>query len=652
MVGAVEERHLDVHHREPGEDPRLERLADARVNRLDVLARDGAADDPVHELVAGALLVGLQLDHGVAVLALATRLPDEAAVAFRRTADGLAVGDLRLADVGGDPELPDHAVHEHVEVELAHARDERLGRLRVGLDAEGGVLLGEPLEGDRELVLVGLRLRLDLHLDDRLGEGHRLEDDGMVGVAQRVAGVGVLEPDGRGDVPRIDLVDLLAVVGVHLQDAPDALLAVLGRVVDVRAGLQRARVDAEEGELAHERVGRDLEGKGGERLLVVDGAQDLRARGRVQADDWRHVERRGQVVDDRVEHGLDALVAQCRAGQDRDDPILQRPQAEAALDLLDAEVVALKVLVRQVVVHLGDGVDHRRAVLLGLCAQLGRDVHDLDLVAQVVAEVDGLHPDEVDDALEGVLAPDRDLHRHRVGAEALADRVDTAPEVRAGAVELVDEAEARHAVAIRLAPDRLRLRLDAGHAVEDDHRAVEHAEAALHLDREVHVPGRIDDVDAMLAPERGRGRGRDGDAALLLLRHPVHRGRALMDLAELVDLLRVEEDALGDGRLPGVDMRDDADVPRLGQRNAACHGLLSSLLVAYHLKWLKALLASAILWVSSRRLTAAPSPFMASTSSAASFSLIDLPERLRADCTNQRTPSDMRRSPRISTGTW
>src|SRR6476620_7433701 len=72
----------------------------------------------------------------------------------------------------------------------------------------------------------------------------------------------------------------------------------------------------------------------------------------------------------------------------------------------------------------------------------------------------------------------------------------------------------------------------------------------------------------------------------------------------------------------------------------------------YHLKWLKARLASAILCVSSRRLTAAPRPFMASTSSAASFSLMLLPFRLRAAWTSQRTPSDMRRSPRISTGTW
>ena len=98
------------------------------VDRLDVLARDRAADDLVDELVARALLWRLELDDRVAVLALAAGLADEAAVALGGAADGLAVGDLRLADVGGDLELADHPVDEDVEVELAHAGDERLGR--------------------------------------------------------------------------------------------------------------------------------------------------------------------------------------------------------------------------------------------------------------------------------------------------------------------------------------------------------------------------------------------------------------------------------------------------------------------------------------------------------------------------------------------
>ncbi len=225
----------------------------------------------------------------------------------------------------------------------------------------------------------------------------------------------------------------------------------------------------------------------------------------------------------------------------------------------------------QRVVGLGDDLDHLLAPGLGVGPEGVRDLDDVDLGAEVVAVQDGLHLDEVDDALEAVLAADRQLDRHGAGTEAVDDHVDAAPEVGAGAVELVDEADARDGVLVGLAPDRLGLRLHAGDAVEDHDRAVEHPEAPLDLDSEVHVPGRIDDVDLVIVPEAGRGRGRDGDAALLLLRHPVHRGRALVDLAELVDLLRVEEDPLGHGRLAGVDVGDDPDVPGLRERYQAWH---------------------------------------------------------------------------------
>ena len=51
---------------------------------------------------------------------------------------------------------------------------------------------------------------------------------GALRVAQRVAGGGLLQADDGDDVAGEDRVEVLAVVGVHLQDAADALLAVLG----------------------------------------------------------------------------------------------------------------------------------------------------------------------------------------------------------------------------------------------------------------------------------------------------------------------------------------------------------------------------------------------------------------------------------------
>ena len=108
------------------------------------------------------------------------------------------------------------------------------------------------------------------------GSGNSMDSRtiGLLGVAEGVAGGGALQAHGRGDVAGEHLGDVLAVVGVHLQDAADALLLVLAGVVDVGARLERARVHPEVGELAHERVGHDLEGDGGEGLVVVGAPGD------------------------------------------------------------------------------------------------------------------------------------------------------------------------------------------------------------------------------------------------------------------------------------------------------------------------------------------------------------------------------------------
>jgi hypothetical protein len=68
---------------------------------------------------------------------------------------------------------------------------------------------------------------------------------------------------------------------------------------------------------------------------------------------------------------------------------------------------------------------------------------------------------------------------------------------------------------------------------------------------------------AVVAPEAGGRRGGDGDAALLLLLHPVHLGGALVHLAHLARDARVEQDPFGGRGLSRVDVRHDPDVADL-----------------------------------------------------------------------------------------
>src|SRR3954470_10331010 len=521
VVLPVDERHADVDDGVARAHAVGERLLDALLDGGDELDRHRAAADlrdEVEPLAGGRLNV----DVDDAVLARAAGLAHEAALdLLGGAADGLAVGDLRAADVGLDVELAAQAVDQHLEVQLAHSGDLGLARLLVRLDLERRVLLGEAAEGDRHLLLVGLRLRLDGDLDHRLGEVDHLELDRGVGGGQRVAGHDLLDADARGDVAGVDARDLLAVVRVHHEDAPDALRAARVDVEDARARLELARVHAEVGELADERVGSDLERERRERRVVVRRtrlfARLVLALDVDHAGDRRHVYRARQVVEHGVEQGLDALVLERRAAEDRRHLEVQRRLADRRLELVDGDLGLLEDELDELVVVVGDLVEEVLARRLRAIVVLGRDVDDVELLAELVAVDDRLHPDEVDDADEVGLRPDRQLHRHGMRGEAVDHRLHGLVEVRADAVHLVDEGDARDVVLVGLAPDRLGLRLDAGDRVEQRDGAVEHAQRALHLDGEVDVAGRIDDVDPVVVPLAGRSGGRDRDAALLLL---------------------------------------------------------------------------------------------------------------------------------------
>ena len=176
----------------------------------------------------------------------------------------------------------------------------------------------------------------------------------------------------------------------------------------------------------------------------------------------RNVERARQVVDDRVEQRLDALVLERRAEQHRRELARERRLAQRAPDLVGGDRVLVEdVGLEQLVVEVRDRVDQLVVVLVRLLGELGGDLGDVELLAEVVLVDDRLHLDEVDDAREVLLLPDRKLHRHGVRAQPVAHRGDGGEEVRAGAVHLVDERDPRDAGTCR--PGARRSPTAAGH---------------------------------------------------------------------------------------------------------------------------------------------------------------------------------------------
>ena len=111
------------------------------------------------------------------------------------------------------------------------------------------------------------------------------------------------------------------------------------------------------------------------------------------------------------------------------------------------------------------------------------------------------------------------------------------------------------------------MRFYSSDGVKEAHGAVQDTERAFHLQGEIHVTGGVDDVNTVFLPSARRSGARDGDPAFLFLFHPVHGRRAFVHFADFVRLAGVKKHALRGGGLSGVDVRHDADVAVLIQRD-------------------------------------------------------------------------------------
>ena len=400
----------------------------------------------------------------------------------------------------------------------------------------------------------------------------------MLVVRQGIARCRILQAHRGGDIAGIGRLQILAVICMHEQYSAHALTLALGHVYDRLAGVHRAGIHTEERELAHVGVGHYLEGQSRERLVVARLAGLGLASLGVRAFDGRNVEGAGQIIDYRVQQLLHALVFVGRAAGDGYHLDGDGGLADGCAYHVGGDLLALQIALHDLIIEIGDGFKKVRAVLLGQLAHVLGYLLNAHVLAQIIVIDVRLHVHKVNYAAKiGFLAYGQ-LDGHGVRLEPVMDHVYHVEEIRAHDVHLVDIDETWYVVMVGLAPHSLRLGLDSALRAEHGHAAVQHAQAALDLDGEVHVARRVDNVQPAAAPVAGRGGARYRDAALLLLLHPVHRSGALVRLAYLIVDARIEQYALRGRGLARVDVGHYADVSRIFKRKFSGHRTLLNFL--------------------------------------------------------------------------
>ena len=135
-----------------------------------------------------------------------------------------------------------------------------------------------------------------------------------------------------------------------------------------------------------------------------------------------------------------------------------------------------------------------------------------------------------------------------------------------GTIHLVDHDDQRQLLRQGLAQHEPGLRQRPLGGVDQQHHAVDHLQAPLHLTAEVGVTGGVDDVDGHLpavghpVPHGGVLR-QDRDALLAFQIHGVHD--PLVDVGALPEGTRLPQHGVDERRLPVVDVGDDRNVAQV-----------------------------------------------------------------------------------------
>ena len=114
-----------------------------------------------------------------------------------------------LPTFGLDFVFAHHAVDDDFEMQLAHAADDGLPAVGIGVNFEGGIFLRQFRQRHAHFFLIGLGFRLDRHRNHRHRKHDRLERNRMLLFADGVAGADVLQSNGSADVARQNLAECL-----------------------------------------------------------------------------------------------------------------------------------------------------------------------------------------------------------------------------------------------------------------------------------------------------------------------------------------------------------------------------------------------------------------------------------------------------------
>ena len=542
MIRAVVHSHTNARKRVAGNNAVLHGLLDALVHGGNQRARNTAAYDLVHKLIAIARAVGpnewLNAQPAVAILTGTASLLLMATLGTCRAANGLAIRNADRHAFGHDLGAVLKAIEQDRNLCLAHRRNDGLAGLLVAIDAHGRIGLAGLLDKRVELLFVAAILGLNGDAVLRVGELKRRSLD-LAGNRECIARLG--RQLGRHDnVAGISVADLGHVTAAHHIQVGQTLTLARARIDQLKARLKRTRQHLDKADATLLRIGQGLKHKRHRAVIVT---RDLK---RIAVDE-RHlavVRRRREVRGDIVHQRVDALLLNAIARKDRHkDTLGDRLRQQAFKLLLRQRLLAFQVLHHQFVVSLGHQLAQMVMGLLGLGTILLGNLRLNGLGAVAVAR---LHAHQVDDAVKVLaLAPGKG-HGAQARTKALLQQVHGGRKAGLGARQAVYEHRTRQAQVLGGIPELNRRRLRAGLGVDHKQSRLADAHRGKGVADKIGIARGIEHIDTSALPVDRRNGRRDGKRTLDLFGVIVERGLGAVVAAQAGGLAGKVEHGLGE----------------------------------------------------------------------------------------------------------
>src|SRR5258707_1239720 len=310
MIRSIIKRDLHINHRKPGNYAIFQCFANAILYRFNIFFGHYAANNGIDKIKAFAALVRGYSDPHVAILPMPASLPDMFALSLGFACDRLTVSNLWATHVCLNLKLAEEPIYNHFQVQFTHTINDGLAGFYIGMQLESRILLRQLIQRNCHFILVSTCPWLDGDLNDRLWKDDRLQDDRMLSIAQCIAREGVAQAYGSTNVTRTDFIDILAMIRVHTQQAPDTFRLILGAILNSRTFRQRTRIDTQIRQAPNKRIRNNLEDQRTKRCRIIYLARNCLICIRIDALWSWNIKRRRQIGNHSIQHCLHALVLQ------------------------------------------------------------------------------------------------------------------------------------------------------------------------------------------------------------------------------------------------------------------------------------------------------------------------------------------------------